>query len=50
MNSPVTPFSFLSLFFLSVEDVQPHLLTSGDLVPLRLCGVDLHGDGKRTDS
>lgn len=30
----------------SVENVQSHLLTSRNLVPVRLRGVDLHGDGK----
>lgn len=33
----------------SVENVQSHLLTSRNLVSVRLRGVDLHGNGKNTD-
>lgn len=42
-------FPLFSFFPSSVENVQRHLLASGDLVPVCLCGVDLYGDSKSTD-
>lgn len=42
------PFLMLLFYSFTVENVQSHLLSSGNLVPVCLCGFDLYGDGKRT--
>lgn len=44
-----SPFCSLFKNSSSVENIQPHLFASGDLVPVCLCGVDLYSDSKNTD-